>query len=222
MHPNDSHKKQVYLIPGLGASSRIFEYLRFTENADIHFLEWISPLNSKEDIRSYAQRMAKSISGENIILIGVSFGGVIAQEIGKFRDIEKIILISSIKSSKELPLRLKWIKYFKLYYLTPLLTYVNFDSAGLSVPGKLLKRKVYLYARYMSTKDKLYLLWATRQMLYWNEQKSDIPLIHIHGSKDQIFPVEYLSEFIEIKDGSHAMVLTKARIISAIINKILE
>lgn len=222
MHRDDSHKKQVYLIPGLGASIRIFEYLRFTENAEIHFLEWISPLNSQEDIRSYADRMAKSISGENIILIGVSFGGVIAQEIARFRDVEKIVLISSIKSSKELPMRLKWIKYSKLYYLAPLLSYIKFDSGRLSVPGKLLKRKVYLYARYMCIKDKMYLLWATRQMLYWKEQASEIPLIHIHGSKDQIFPVRNLSDFIEIKDGSHAMILTKSRNISKIINKILE
>ena len=73
----------------------------------------------------------------------------------------------------------------------------------------------------MHTKDKMYLLWATRQMLYWKEQESEIPLIHIHGSKDQIFPVQHLSDFIEIKDGSHAMILTQARKISKIINKIL-
>ncbi len=219
---NDSHNKQVYLIPGLGASSKIFEYLKFSKNVEIHFLDWISPLNSREDITSYAYRMAKSISGEHIILIGVSFGGVIAQEIARFLEVEKIILISSIKSSKELPMRLKWIKYSKLYYLAPLLTYIKFDSGRLRVPGKLLKRKVYLYARYMHTKDKMYLLWATRQMLNWKEQKLETPLIHIHGSKDQIFPAQYLSNFIEIKEGSHAMILTKARKISKFINKILQ
>jgi pimeloyl-ACP methyl ester carboxylesterase len=71
-------------------------------------------------------------------------------------------------------------------------------------------------------KDKIYLLWATRHMLYWKETKIETPIIHIHGSKDQIFPVHHLSDFIEIKDGSHAMILTKARTISKIINKILQ
>ncbi|MFD1316296.1 alpha/beta fold hydrolase [Namhaeicola litoreus] len=221
MQLNISNRKQVYLIPGLGASSRIFEYLKFSNYFEVHYLDWISPLSNKEELASYAKRMAKSITGENIILIGVSFGGIIAQEIARLQHIEKVILISSIKSKHELPWRLKWIKYSRLYYLSPLLSYIKFDSKELSVPGKLLKRKVYLYARYMSMKDKLYLLWATRQMLFWKAEKTETPIFHIHGTKDQIFPVNNLSDFIEIKDGSHAMILTKARKISKIINKII-
>ena len=76
-------KIQVYFVPGLAASIEIFENIKLPESIfEVHFLEWILPIHN-ETIESYAERMCQKISHENIILIGVSFGGIMVQEMSK-------------------------------------------------------------------------------------------------------------------------------------------
>ena len=97
-------KVQLYCVPGLGASPKIFENLDLPEDwIDIHFLEWKIPLSLEETIEHYAERMCRDIHHKNPILLGVSFGGVMVQEMAKVIDTKKIILVSSIKSHHELP-----------------------------------------------------------------------------------------------------------------------
>jgi predicted esterase YcpF (UPF0227 family) len=76
-------------VPGLAAGKKIFEYISLPNHLyDVRVLEWISP-NKKESIKQYAKRMAALIIEKNIILIGVSFGGVMAQEMSFFLKIKK-------------------------------------------------------------------------------------------------------------------------------------
>ena len=72
----------VYLMPGMAANPLIFEGLDLPENFVIHYLEWLLP-KEKESLNSYCKRLSADIKGSNIILIGVSFGGIIVQEISK-------------------------------------------------------------------------------------------------------------------------------------------
>ena len=92
-------KKQIYFMPGLGANSKIFEHISLPKDRfDIHLLEWKIPVSKDESIQDYAQRMAEEIKHQNPVLLGVSFGGVLVQEIAKIIAVEKVILVSSIKS----------------------------------------------------------------------------------------------------------------------------
>src|SRR5690625_7569048 len=65
----------------------------------------------------YVKRMAKGIKHEKTILIGVSFGGVIVQEMAKLLPIEKTIIISSVKSRREFPRYMRFGSFTKLYRL---------------------------------------------------------------------------------------------------------
>ena len=57
------------------------------------FLEWKIPLSLEENWH-YAERMCRDIHHKNPILLGVSFGGVMVQEMAKVIDTKKIILVS--------------------------------------------------------------------------------------------------------------------------------
>ena len=104
-------KKHIYFMPGLGANSKIFEYISLPKDQfEMHLLEWKIPVSEEESIEDYAKRMTGEIKHENPVLLGVSFGGVLVQEIAKIITVEKIILVSSIKSHHELPNRLKLLK----------------------------------------------------------------------------------------------------------------
>ena len=46
-------------------------------------------------------------------------------------------------------------------------------------------------------------------------------IVHIHGTKDNVFPLKHIKNAIEIKGGTHIMILTKAKKISKIIDEVL-
>ncbi|EMS87993.1 hypothetical protein LEP1GSC074_1850 [Leptospira noguchii str. Hook] len=57
------------------------------------------------NLSKYSKRLLSQIDTKNeIILIGVSFGGIVALEISKHISVKQIIIISSIKSVSEKPI----------------------------------------------------------------------------------------------------------------------
>jgi len=98
---------KIYVFSGLGVDKRVFANINF-ENKNIEFIDWIEP-KINETLENYAERISVNITGENVILIGLSFGGILSVEISKIKNIEKVILIASAKSKYELPLIYKLI-----------------------------------------------------------------------------------------------------------------
>ncbi|WP_221394889.1 hypothetical protein [Dyadobacter sp. NIV53] len=92
-------KKEIYIFSGLGADERVFQRLDFSESSAI-FIKWIIPLNN-ETIEHYATRLLDQIHTTQPVLIGLSFGGIMAVEVAKQIDTEKIILIASAKIKKK-------------------------------------------------------------------------------------------------------------------------
>ena len=89
-------KIPVYFMPGLAASSSIFERIKLDEDIfEMHLLEWEIP-HPKEALSDYALRISKKIKHENPVLVGVSFGGMIAVEIAKVLKPATTIIISSL------------------------------------------------------------------------------------------------------------------------------
>ena len=64
-------------------------------------------------------RMCERVIHKNPILIGVSFGGVLVQEMAKYIDYKKIIIISSVKSNEELPKHMKLAQLTNAHRLLP-------------------------------------------------------------------------------------------------------
>ena len=93
-------KIPVYFMPGLAASSTIFENIHLPEEEfEIVLLNWFLP-NDKESLQDYAFRMTKNIHHDNPVLIGVSFGGILVQEMAKQIKVRKTIIVSSVRSNK--------------------------------------------------------------------------------------------------------------------------
>ena len=47
--------------------------------------------------------MAERVVEPNAILVGVSFGGVVVQEMAAFLNLKNLVIISSVKTKEELP-----------------------------------------------------------------------------------------------------------------------
>ena len=210
----------VYLMPGMSANSLIFEKIKFPENFKLHKLDWINP-DIDESIENYAKRLSEKIVHKNPVLIGVSFGGILVQEISKIIKVNKLIIISSIKCNKEMPSHMKFGKITKSYKLLPVKWINDFESLISFVLGPKIKKRVDLYRKYLSVRDENYLSWSLREMIEWKQSKPLKNIIHIHGTKDLVFPTLYIKNFIEVPRGDHAMILKRAEWINQNLPKMI-
>ncbi|MDP2541938.1 MULTISPECIES: lipase family protein [Tenacibaculum] len=213
-------KTHLYFVPGLAANTKIFERISLPEeHFELHFLDWMLPTSINESIEEYAQRMCAKIQHKNPVLIGVSFGGIMVQEMSKIIDCKKIIIISSVKSNKEFPKRFKLVQVTKAYKLFPSKVISNIESYERYFFNDYLKKRAELYKIYLSVRNKEYLQWAIYNVLHWKQEESIPGIIHIHGKKDEVFPIKYIKNSIEIENGTHVMILNKAKTISEILKK---
>jgi len=196
-------------MPGMCANPLIFERIKLSSNFKPHYLNWISPLKN-ESLQNYVIRLSKYIKHKDSILVGVSFGGVIVQELSKILKFKKVVIISSVKSNKELSNSMKFAKKTKSYKLLPVTWLNDFESLLAFVLGPKIKRKVNLYRKYLSVRDENYLKWAIREMVNWNQTSPLKGVIHIHGTYDLVFPVINIKNYIPVERGDHTMILKRA------------
>ena len=202
-------KIHVYFMPGMAANPSIFEYIKLPESKfEQHWMEWIIP-EVNESISSYSKRLAEQIKHENVVLLGVSFGGIIVQEISKFLELRKLIIVSSVKTKFELPRRMKFAKKTKAYHLIPTRLAKSVDALAKYSFGKTVTKRIELYRKYLSVNDKIYLDWAIKQVVNWQQEQPIDGIIHIHGEKDMVFPIKYIEGCITVKNGTHIMIINK-------------
>lgn len=203
-------KIPVYFVPGLASSPLIFEYIKLPEDRfEMIILEWIMP-EANESLKEYSWRLAKEIKHENPVLVGVSFGGLIVQEMCRMIKARKVIIISSVKSNREFPRRMKFAKKVKLYKLFPTRMMQNVDKINKFFPGdNIVKRRLNLYEKFLAVRDKKYLDWAFEKIIEWDRAEPDPNVIHIHGTDDMIFPARYISNYIPVKGGTHIMIINR-------------
>jgi len=213
---------KVYFISGLGADRQAFDKIRLRDTDTIHHLDWLEPLPG-ETLFAYATRMAAPIDTQTpFALVGLSFGGLLSIEISKQLHAEKVFLISSISHRAELPwyfrlsgrLRLHQHGFVKLLKSNQRVMYWFFGT-------KSSKLQAYLSERIRATSPG-YLRWSLEQITNWKQERKPENVIHLHGSLDKLFPIRYVKPDYVIPRGSHFMVVTHARDISAILQKELQ
>lgn len=109
--------KELYIFSGLGADERVFQRLDFS-GFSTTFIKWIVPQDT-DTIEHYATRLLEQISTKKPTLIGLSFGGLIAVEVAKQIDTEKVILIASAKTKNEVPFYYRFAGKIGLHKLLP-------------------------------------------------------------------------------------------------------
>ncbi len=212
---------KAYLISGLAADSRVFKHIRLPENFDIVHLDWIQPVRN-ESLRDYSIRMAERVNtDEPFVILGLSMGGMIASEISKLKQPAKTILVSSVPSSKNLPIYFKAAGSLKLYKLVPVAALKwaartkRFFTTETSEDKELLRKVI-------QESDNHFIKWAVEAILKWNLQELPSNFIHIHGSKDEVLPIRFTRPTHIVKGAGHMMVMTNAKEINQILSAELE
>ena len=211
----------VYFMPGLAASSSIFERIVLPEAVfEMILLEWEIPLDN-ETLSQYAKRIADKIVHPNPVLIGVSFGGILVQEMAQFITARKVIIISSVKTNLEFPKRMKVAKATKAYKLMPTALLANVESLSRFSFGEKINQRLKLYEKFLRVRDKRYLDWAVEQVVLWERTVADESVVHIHGEDDDVFPIKNIRNCMVVKEGTHVMILTKYKWLNENLPKII-
>jgi len=215
-------KTHVYFVPGLAAGKEIFKNICLPEDRfEIHILEWLLP-NKEESVKQYAYRMAKKVTRSNAALVGVSFGGVVAQEMNSYLDLKRLVIISSVKTRNELPKGLKLAGNFGAYKIIPTRWASSIKDLARFAIGARSKKRLTLYRQYLSVHDKVYLDWAIKQMVCWERTETIKGVIHIHGTADVVFPVKNIKDAVLLEGGTHVMILNKGSRVSKLLENIIE
>jgi len=208
-------------MPGLAASSAIFERIKLpSDRFEMHLLEWEIPIEN-ETLQEYAKRITEKIIHENPVLIGVSFGGILVQEMAQFVKAKKVIIISSVRSNAEFPRRMKITKALKAYKLIPSDLVNKIEKLARFTFSKKINERLKLYDKFLSVRDDRYFSWAIRNVILWDRTEIDPNVIHIHGDSDEVFPIKYIKNCIHIKGGTHIMILSKYRWLNDNLPKII-
>ena len=214
-------KISVYFMPGLAANASIFERISLpADQFDTYFMEWEIPLDN-ETLSEYAQRISKKVTHKNPVLVGVSFGGILVQEMAQFLNPSKIIIISSVKSNLEFPTAFKLAKQTKAYKLIPTSLIENVYNLAKFTFGEKVIKRLKLYQMFLTVRDKKYLDWSIEKIILWDRKKADPNVVHIHGDADEVFPIKYIQDCIVVKGGTHIMILTKYKWININLPKII-
>lgn len=208
-------KSKVYIISGLGADSRVFNNLQL--DFEHEFINWIKPLKN-ETIECYAARLLPQITTQNPILIGLSFGGIIAAEIAKQIKVQKVVFLSSVKTKYELPFYFKILGFLNLHKTVPvkwLRGVTFFNNWFFGAKNKETKALLKLIINDM---DLVFLKWAIHNILKWKNTFVHPNTIHIHGVSDKILPYVFIISATPIKNGGHLMLLEQSDELSSILN----
>ncbi len=204
-------KIHVYFMPGMAANPSIFKNILLPkEKFQCHLLEWFVP-EKGISLQDYAKEMCKKITHEVPILIGVSFGGVLVQEMAKYLQVKKVIIVSSIKSESELPRKMRVARYTKIHKLLPTGLVNNVELMAKYAFGERVNKRLKLYEEYLSIRDKRYMDWALDTMINWKQSGVLEDIVHIHGDQDPVFPIKNIKDCIKVPNGTHTMIIHRAK-----------
>jgi len=204
-----------YLIPGLGADERVFRGLRLPGPATV--LHWLPPQSPTEPLRHYAARLAEAVPpGQPCWLVGVSFGGLVALEVGRLRPLARVVLISSLASASQLPPLLKLGRATRLYRLVPFGLLPRLPRLAQWFFGARNGREYRLLARILRDTDPVFARWATHQLLHWDS--TGVPTaVRLHGTHDRLLPLGRSPAAHALPGAGHFMIVSHAAQLSRLL-----
>lgn len=212
--------KTIYCISGLGADASIFSKIDL-HNIKLVHLAW--PLHDNIDtLQTYAEKLSAMIKEENPIIMGVSFGGMLATEIAKNREVKKVIIVSSAKNNIEKP-HIPWlIREIVLCGVVPSFLYKIPNPLIYYLFGVESKTERCVLNNILRNSNGKLAKWSVNAILKWSNDTIPNNLVHIHGKKDRLIKYNNIQANYWIEDGGHMMVYNRAEQISKIIEKEIE
>ena len=211
-------RNKVYLLPGLLADQRIFKNFATGHHSDFIHVIYPEP-HRKETLAHFAGRLAEQITEPDAILVGTSFGGVLAIEIAKHIKVKQVILLGSVKHQDELAWYKNLIHLLRLHKrVSPRVIRLGGFASRLFAPKETREWTTFFNMVYTTGGD--YIHWVIDRVLGWKNTEYPENILHLHGTKDPLFPIRYITEPVVLIEGAgHSMVMDNAHAIKKAIKE---
>jgi pimeloyl-ACP methyl ester carboxylesterase len=203
--------RNIYCISGLGTDEQVFRNISLPGTRFVH-LQWLNH-EPKESLAAYSNRMAAQISEPDPIIIGLSFGGMIAIEIARQQSVKKLIIISGVKTSRELPRWMRVAGKWQMHKWLPVRSNVLTERYDNRMLGITTEEEKKIANAYRKSLDKKFQAWAIDHILTWKNEWYPDGTVHIHGDKDKMFPIRNINASHVVRNGTHMMIYNKAEVI---------
>ena len=213
---------KLYVISGLGADKKVFENINFPEKfSEIVFIEWLMP-DVNESFQNYVKRMSEPINkDEKFCLLGYSFGGIMVQEINKLKPAEKIVILGSIKSDKEMSVTFHLAKKSRIFTKIPESYFGEKTVKSYAFFRKLFDPKNPKLWQYFVVQNPTYLKWSINKILEWKSDENP-KVVQILADKDIVFPPKNSKPDYIIKNGTHLFPVTRHKEVSKILEEVFS
>jgi pimeloyl-ACP methyl ester carboxylesterase len=212
----------IHLIPGLGADHRIFDRL-LVDVPDRHAHDW--PVMARgSSLRHFAEALAERIDANRPhVLIGMSMGGMVVQEMAALTKPRRVVIISSWKGPHEMPPPIRLLRgkhperLLNKRFLQHSLPLIRWQM-GVEDP-----KSAALFDRFLAVHTIEQLKVQVNACLEWEGPEFPVPdLVHLHGDRDRLMPIETIADAYVVHGGTHFMVYDKGPLLSVLIGRVLE
>jgi hypothetical protein len=206
----------IYCFSGLGADKRVFDFLKLDSYFDLITIDWVRPMEN-ETIEKYSRRISGFINIQRPFgILGVSFAGIVAQEVSSILNPNFTIIISSIGNARQIPFVLSAfpnivlkIIPFQFFRLPRVVANYVFSAKNKNLLHQILKDT-----------DPEFVKWAIIAFKNWKSNKLYPKAFFLSGAKDRLFKPK--KGITQIENAGHFMIVDSAEVVSDKINLFLR
>ena len=163
--------------------------------------------------------MAQQIPERDPIIIGLSFGGMLATEIARQMSVKNVILISSARTRSEVGFRS--ILYRSLNSILPVGLFPRPYSLILYYLGADSEEEKTMLKDMLDHGNIAFTKWCIGAILGWKDAVCPGNILQIHGTADRVILPANVKPHHWLKDGSHIMIYNRAAEINKLITDYL-
>jgi pimeloyl-ACP methyl ester carboxylesterase len=229
IEPMPPPRPRLVLFSGIGVDARLVAQ-QAAIDAQVEVPRWMTPIDG-ESLAQYAQRFAQQIDPAPPLFVGgVSFGGMVAQEVARHIPVQGLVLLATCRSWRGVPIPYRLAGRLAVHApLWPVALAIRAATRLKSVmgltPSEARRRGDTLewFDAMLADTDPAFLRWAGAALATWpGAGPLRVPHVHLHGGHDLVLPARYTSPTHLIPHAGHLINVTHAQYVNAVVEEFLK
>jgi pimeloyl-ACP methyl ester carboxylesterase/N-acetylglutamate synthase-like GNAT family acetyltransferase len=215
---------RLVLLPGVGTTARLLDPQR-AAFPSLEVPEWLEPQRG-ESLPSYGSRMARALEPVegDLVLGGISFGGMVALEMARHLRARVVTLIASCRSASALTVPahalarvMSRMPNAAFTPPPPLSTFAAWALGARTPPQRALVHELIRTARPGFAK------WGLHAIVAWHPKADPACAVRaIHGADDRLIRARRVRAEREVPDAGHLVNVTHAEEVNAFLRAVLD
>lgn len=202
-------KYNAYIIPGFASDDRMFKNFEL-ENCNTSYLNW-GDINGEKTYEEYAKNviLPQIKTDKPIVLVGFSMGGMVASEVARLIEVDKLVFIASAKNKHELPKgKVAALKVLRPHHYMNQKRLVGIVKTFAPLFKFANKEHQQMVESMIGDLPNGIVEFGLNSFMKWSRE--DAPsqdYIHIHGNQDKLLSTKRIKNKIEV-EGGHFLLKT--------------